>query len=72
MKRNPVTADSKASEVKTIARNLYDVGIQLRDLEEDYYKMRIGRLFNIPESDWNAVKECIGWWFLDFEKGGSL
>lgn len=72
MKKNPITADSKAREVKKIARNLYNVGIRAKDLEDDYYRQRMNYLYGVSEADWDAVKECLGWWFSDFERSGSV
>lgn len=70
MRRNPITItpDSKAREVKKIARKLYDIGVNMDDLETDYYRNRLQYLYNITGADWYVIKECIGWWFLDFER----
>lgn len=64
----PLTADSKAIEVKEIAKRLLINGLDCSDLKNEYIKERICRIYHIPESEWNEIKTCICWWILYLRK----
>lgn len=63
-----LTADSKAYEVKKIAKRLLSNHMDASDLNDEYVKARLCRIYHIPDSEWNEIKKCICWWILDLRK----
>ena len=66
-----LTADSKAYEVKEIAKRLLINHMDSSDLKDEYVKSRICRIYHIPDSEWNEIKNCICWWILYLRKENS-